>query len=926
MSSFINKFWGSSSTSQTTTGATSTSANVASNTASTPRELSHDSIQTMEEDQFTNIQKSAVIHESRCFNDRQISVRECRKVLSKLVYLTNQGEKFLESESTNIFFAVTKLFQSTDQNLRRIIYLFIKEMQHEPSIYIITESLRKDMNDKIDLFRMNALRLAPVILESQYLIQSERYIKNAIIDKNPAVAISALLAGIHLFPENVEFVRKWSNEIQEKLNSSTPETHYHALILLREIKRQDKNALLKVILNLCKDGKSGNLAAVQLIRIIKEMVLQGEIDQQNEKELVDYLDRALQRSSEMVSMEAAKALCEFKTLPNRQLVPAVSTLSFFLSSQGSVNRFAALRIINKLISNPSRIPLIENNTDLENLIRENNTSFNAFTISILLKISKEEGVDELLGKIQDSIAESSEEFKIDIVSSVKALAKKHPKKYRSIVNFFSHCLKNEGQYEFKSACVSCLEYVLKEIPESKEIGLFTLAEFIEDCQYPSLHIQIMNLLAREAGNVANPAKFVRLIYNRFILEDSNIRATAISTLGKFALEKHSLIGQIRKILETALEDNDHEVRARAMFYLDEMNRIQTAGEEEFLDSTLSPNELDSIEAFLQRNIEEVQRTEDSNVLDIDHINQYIKDNKIQVQKQETKKKGAHESAVDLDNAASVERRPEEDATFKKYQQLFAQNTEFEDIGDLRLLHEEKAVTDPNSEYLVKVRKIFFDEYLVLEFSVKNTLDSQVLCDVNVDLQFDTDDLKVMQVISLKQIKSGETGSVFITVAKNPEFKMIMSNVQGFLKFKVQEFSGNTKTAEYDDEYQLEDFTINVSDYLRPTAIPVDKKFDSVWKTMQGEEQKASYELEYKTLEAAIKGLIKHFGMYVCESSDVINLNNKTHSLMLAGTYLGYVPLLLNAVIGFQQGKGCVMVLKSKSVDEGVAAGILDCVN
>jgi len=84
------------------------------------------------------------------------------------------------------------------------------------------------------------------------------------------------------------------------------------------------------------------------------------------------------------------------------------------------------------------------------------------------------------------------------------------------------------------------------------------------------------------------------------------------------------------------------------------------------------------------------------------------------------------------------------------------------------------------------------------------LDSQVLCDVHVDLQFDSEDLKVMQVISLKQIKSNESGSVFITVAKNPEFKMIMANVQGFLKFKVQEFSGNNKTAEYDDEYQLED--------------------------------------------------------------------------------------------------------------------------
>ncbi len=51
----------------------------------------------------------------------------------------------------------------------------------------------------------------------------------------------------------------------------------------------------------------------------------------------------------MVSIEAAKALCEFKSLPNRQLVPAVSTLSFFLSASGNVNKFAALRIINKVI-------------------------------------------------------------------------------------------------------------------------------------------------------------------------------------------------------------------------------------------------------------------------------------------------------------------------------------------------------------------------------------------------------------------------------------------------------------------------------------------------------------------------------------------------------------------------------------------------
>lgn len=59
----------------------------------------------------------------------------------------------------------------------------------------------------------------------------------------------------------------------------------------------------------------------------------------------------------------------------------------------------------------------------------------------------------------------------------------------------------------------------------------------------------MNLLAREAGNITHPAKFIRLINNRVVLENSNIRATAVTTLGKFALEKHQLIPQIKIMLE-----------------------------------------------------------------------------------------------------------------------------------------------------------------------------------------------------------------------------------------------------------------------------------------------------------------------------------------------------------------------------------------
>lgn len=79
------------------------------------------------------------------------------------------------------------------------------------------------------------------------------------------------------------------------------------------------------------------------------------------------------------------------------------------------------------------------------------------------------------------------------------------------------------------------------------------------------------------------------------------------------------------------------------------------------------------------------------MLDIAHINQFIKEHNITVTKQETKKRGANESAIDLDNVGVSEKSAKEDATFKRYQQLFSTSAEFEGVGELKLLQEEKVI-------------------------------------------------------------------------------------------------------------------------------------------------------------------------------------------------------------------------------------------
>jgi coatomer protein complex subunit gamma len=185
---------------------------------------------------FYGIEKGAVLQEARVFNDSQLDARRCAQVITKLLYLINQGETFTKMEATEVFFSVTKLFQSKDIGLRRMVYLVIKEISpSSDEVIIVTSSLMKDMNSKTDLYRANAIRVLCRITEGGLLGQIERYLKQAVVDKNPVVSSAALVSGIHLLQSNVDIVKRWSNEVQEAVQSKAPLVQFHALALLHQV-------------------------------------------------------------------------------------------------------------------------------------------------------------------------------------------------------------------------------------------------------------------------------------------------------------------------------------------------------------------------------------------------------------------------------------------------------------------------------------------------------------------------------------------------------------------------------------------------------------------------------------------------------------------------------------------------------------------
>lgn len=107
------------------------------------------------------------------------------------------------------------------------------------------------------------------------------------------------------------------------------------------------------------------------------------------------------------------------------------------------------------------------------------------------------------------------------------------------------------------------------IPESKHEGLFQLCEFIEDCEFTALATRVLHLLGREGPQLMapQPAAFIRFIYNRIILENAAVRASAVSALAKFATRCEDLRPQIIPLLQRCTDDDEDEVRDRATTYL-----------------------------------------------------------------------------------------------------------------------------------------------------------------------------------------------------------------------------------------------------------------------------------------------------------------------------------------------------------------------
>lgn len=662
---------------------------------------------------------------------------------------------------------------------------------------------------------------------------------------------------------------------------------YHALAIQHHLKQNDLLALSKLISSNTSSFRSPLAHCLMIKYSIK--ILKGESNFSSErcKNLLSYLDNCLNYENDMVVLEAARAMASLDQLSQKELTSAVAALTHFLSSHKQVNKFAALRTLNKLASKYPLLVSLANN-DLDSLVSDSNRNIATLAITTLLKTGDENNIDRLMKQISNFMHDISDEFKVTLIQEMKQLCLKYTTKYVTILNFLNNSLREEGGFEFKKAVIDSIITIITSIKDSKDAGISYLCEFIEDCEFPLLLQQVLNFLGSEGTNISNPSKCIRYIYNRLLLEKAPIRASAITTLAKFGAKVQDLRKSILVILTRALQDSDDDVRDKAAFYLRILNSDDKLIKEYITDDLTLP--LDKLEIVVEKY---KQLANFKQPLVIGNLSNFIIEKKEEEKKEKKEEKVVQKETITQSNTVLL---PE---TFK-------------DLGLPLKTCKPTQLTEHDSDYVVSCIKHIYEKNIIFQFNCTNKVNDSVIENVGMKLDISIENIREKFQAKSVKIPYEETGSVYVCCARNPNaFPLGLISCKLTFLFKNVDSEGEVIDEEVDeDEYKVEKLKLTIVDYLLELN---DVNFKEEWESIQGDELNESYPISATSLQEAVDKVIDAIGIKPLNERQVSK--KSSHSLFFAGQFTNGNKTFLQLKLNEKDSKySCNAIIKSDSDD------------
>ena len=847
----------------------------------------NDEVKIIPVPRFDDLRKDLTLQNASIFNEKNVQSEQCIEILINLIYLLNKGEKFSEKEKESIFFSATKLLHNANPILRRIIFLFVKHLNWWQSSFILTGSLITELNGDDDLIKPNCFRLLGQITDASSVNVVERLLKEAINNENHEVASSALCCTLFMSLKGFGIAKSWINEISEKLNSSLSEENlltFHTLLLLKEIKKNDKLFLIKIFSRIAETSGSrshrSQFAICQLIRYVTDLLLKADLEESTKKTFHIFLQMSLYRLEESIKIEAARSIMIIPNISASIRQETIATLCELISSSNKIVRFAALKTLDKHIDGFAQNVAVDIFLELEKIIEDSgtNSSIKSYAFSIFLKISKglsDYRLEKMFKTFIEQYTKFKEDFKKKLINISKNISRENPTKNKLYYDFFCSVFKLDAGPQTKLEILDALIWFIYNDKDLKLQTIFFLAESLFDCQYDVLKIRIINILGKECELVNNKSKLVRYIYNQLLLEFPAVRASAISALGEIGFKENNLRDIIISLIENCLNDDDNEVRERAFMISKALKAVKDKKkEDQQLINFVFPQKVKNPSPVEELNIDLIQlvlNSEKENLLKSDDICQELvsilndteKISEILIKDKEELKKKEKKEKKRLGLDVSERKKSEDDYATTMFTKIY---------GPPKVITPYKKLTDQSAEYLTKYRKIVHDKIVVMDFEITNTIEFQIINDVSLDMQmlnYEGFDLDKTEIIPIKSLKTNESGHLYFKLLKNKDSIYSNCSFNCTLKFDLQELDvkGNPHGIPVKETYKLDKpVEVCYADYYIKNSKVNLENFAEFWK----QAEKSGYE---KAVEKM-----------------VLNYNNGKNAGKIFSETIGFEPL------------------------------------
>lgn len=820
---------------------------------------------------FQGLKKGSVLQNVRMFSSPKLDIKESYFLLTKILFILHgQGESFTQDEATTVFIAVTKLFQCQDPGLRRMMYLLLKELGPKAEENIMAfASLVKDVNGENEINKANSIRVISGLMDSKLLSQTmERFLKQAIVDKDPYVATAGLVAGSHLALHSMDIVKRWTSEIQESMNSQSIMVQYHAMGLLYQIKSKDRLAVTKLVKTYSKETLRSPLGHCILVQYAAQILEDlGEFD----KDIFSYLENSLRNRNEIVAYEAARCICDLPFVTSKEISSAILVLQSLLASSKTTARYAAVKTLNKVANKFPASITSSCTSEMDSLISDVNKTVATLAITILLKVESENNVEKLMNKISSFIADIGDEDKLVVVDGIIALSSKYPAKYHTIMNYLSMMLRGEGGKDYKSTIIDGILGIMEKVQESKESGLDYLCEYIEDCEFTPLATRVLSLIGDEGPQMRNPGRYIRCIYNRIVLENEIVRASAVAALAKFGLKNVALREKITTLLKRSIHDNDDEVRDRATFYLHMLSSLEDA--DKLIVSTLGVP-LVNLEAELIKYLESPTEVP----FNISNVSTVTKS----IPQPQSKNTGSSSKSTTSTTTENV-RENDDISSDDRIRKL--------NLGPLLNTSSPVEITEKEAAFPVSVTKHLYSKVIVLQFSVKNTVSDNLLKNISVEIGIKSNKFIVREIFPLEVLEFDDIGQIYVVVQRQnctqgEEIHLHSAAFGVNLLYTVHEVDSTGEVDEegYPDEARLDNVEIGLTSYIRKVNL---SNFAGSWDSSEYEHKSTATfkKPALSNLQQATKEMINFLGFQPCDGSEVVQPGATKHILYLSGRFM-----------------------------------------